>query len=104
MNTPVDYNEYKMTRKEKGLYIIIAVTVIYLTGFVFFRSHIISSILCPLAIFYPRLKVKDIIAKRKIELNNQFKDMLYSLSSSLSAGKSVEGASIQINRQILSKK
>jgi tight adherence protein B len=91
-NMLTDYNEYKMTRKEKVLYIIMAAATIYLIGYVFFKSHIFSGILCPLALFYPHLKTKDIVERRKVELNNQFKDMLYSLSSSLSAGKSIEGA------------
>ena len=45
-----------------------------------------------MALFYPRIKTRDIIKKRKKELNIQFKDLLYSLSSSLSAGKTVESA------------
>jgi len=49
-------------------------------------------ILTPLALLYPKRKTKDIIEKRKSELNLQFKDLLYSISASLTAGKSVETA------------
>jgi tight adherence protein B len=38
------------------------------------------------------MKEKEIIKRRKNDLNLQFKDMLYSLSSSLSAGRSIETA------------
>ena len=42
------------------------------------------------ALFYPKIKTKEIIKRRKKLLNLQFKDMLYALSSSLTAGKSPE--------------
>lgn len=87
-----DYDTYTMGTREKSLYTAAAAVVIYAIGFIFYRSHILSVLLCPLALIYPRYKTRDIIAKRKKELNLQFKDMLYSLSSSLSAGKSVESA------------
>lgn len=51
-----------------------------------------SAFLTPLALLYPRIMTREIIRRRKKELNIQFKDMLYSLSSSLSAGKTVESA------------
>ena len=89
-NKLIDYNEYKMTQKEKSLYIIIAAVAIFIIGFIFYRSYILSALLCPLALLYPKIRTKEIIEKRKAELNLQFKDMLYSLSSSMAAGKSVE--------------
>jgi len=87
-----DYDTYNMSLKERALYISLAATVIFFIGFLFYRSVILSAMLCPLAFIYPRFKARDIILKRKNELNVQFKDMLYSLSSSVSAGKSVESA------------
>lgn len=87
-----NYNQYTMTIKEKSLYIIAAAIVIFIIGVFFYRNYIIALLLCPLALFYPEIKRKEIIKKRKTELCIQFKDMLYSLSSSLSAGKSVEMA------------
>ena len=85
-----DYNIYIMANKEKLFYIIVAAVVIYAAGFVFYRNHFLSILICPLALLYPRMKTRDIVAKRKDELNVQFKDMLYSLSSSMSAGKPIE--------------
>jgi tight adherence protein B len=79
-----------MSLKEKILYTAMAAVVIFAIAFIFYRSVLLSCLLVPLALFYPRIKTRDIIKKRKKELNIQFKDMLYSLSSSLSAGKTVE--------------
>lgn len=88
----IDYNTYIMTQKEKTLYIIIAAIAIFIVGYVFYQSLVFSALLTPVALFYPKIKTKDIIKKRKEELNLQFKEALYSLSSSLTAGKSIEMA------------
>lgn len=87
-----DYSTYRMTVREKIFYTLTAAAAIYFVGFIFYRSHIFSAMLSSLAFFYPRVKVREIINKRRKELNIQFKDMLYALSSSLSAGKSIEQA------------
>ena len=84
------FDSYTMSLKEKILYTAMAAVVIFAIAFIFYRSVLLSCLLVPLALFYPRIKTRDIIKKRKKELNIQFKDMLYSLSSSLSAGKTVE--------------
>jgi len=89
-NTLPDYNTYSLSRKEKILYFLEGAAIIYIFSFIFYRSHIFSILLCPLALFYPRIKSRSITEKRKYEINIQFKDMLYSLSSTLSAGKSLE--------------
>lgn len=88
----IDYNVYIMTKKEKMIYILIASIVIFLISFIFYRSYIVSAALIPLSFFYPKIKTKEIIKKRKNDLNLQFKEALYALSSSLSAGKSIEMA------------
>lgn len=89
---PADYNSYEMSVKEKLFCLITAVLFILLISYVFYRSIIISLLLMPLAIFYIPIKKKQVISRRKEELNIQFKDALYAVSSSLSAGKSIESA------------
>ncbi len=95
-----DYNSYKMPFKEKAFYTLICGAGIFLVAYIFYRSFIACALLCTLALFYPRMKTADIIIKRKSELSIQFKDMLYSLSSSLSAGKSVEMAFTDVLRDM----
>jgi tight adherence protein B len=41
-------------------------------------------------LYFPKIRTSQIITKRRAALTTQFKDMLYSLSSALSVGKSVE--------------
>lgn len=88
----VDYNIYQMTFKEKFICILKAGAFIYAGSYVFYRSIMLSLLLTPFALFYPGCRTKEIIKKRKTELNLQFREALYSIASSLSAGKSVETA------------
>ncbi|MHB1394028.1 MAG: type II secretion system F family protein [Clostridia bacterium] len=92
MNTgmQVDYDSYHMPVREKFISALAAGAVIFTTGYIFYRSIALSLLLIPLALFYPRFRAKDIIKKRKNELNLQFREALYSIASSLSAGKSIE--------------
>ena len=70
--------------------IIFAAVVLFLVGYVFYRNWILSAILMLFSVKFPEIRTKQIIEKRKNQLTLQFKDMLYSLSSALSVGKSVE--------------
>lgn len=87
-----DYNVYRMSFKEKLINIILAAMFIIAVGLVFYRNIYLSVLFTPLALFYPKIKLKSIIKKRKERLLLQFKEALYLISSSLSAGKSVESA------------
>ena len=81
-----------MKAPEKARCILTAAVIVFGIAFIFYRSFLIAMLLTPLSFIYPKMRIKEIIKKRKKELTNQFKDMRYSLSSSLSAGKSVESA------------
>jgi len=87
-----DYNTYVMSIKEKLLYCLAAGAVIFAVGFIFYRNVVLAVLLMPLALMYPRIKTKELIRRQKKELNIQFKDMLYSLASSVSAGRTIESA------------
>lgn len=86
----IDYDVYVMSKEEKIINIAIAAIVIFLIGYMCYHNIILSILLAFVSLKWPKMRVKQKIAKRHSELSIQFKDMLYSLSSSLSAGKSVE--------------
>ena len=90
--SPIDYNTYVMTLREKIFCILGACAVIFAAGYIFYRNVLLSLLLMPFGLLYPRIKTKEIIKKRKNELNLQFREALYSLASSLSVGKSIEMA------------
>lgn len=88
----IDYSVYEMSAKERLLYILAAVAVIFAIGYIFYRNFIVCLVLSPLALLYPKIRTKQIIVNRKKKLSLQFKDMLYSLSTAVGAGQSVETA------------
>jgi tight adherence protein B len=85
-----DYGSYVLQLKLKILYTSIAAVTVFAISFLFYRSVLLAVLLSPLGLFYPGYKRKRLIIKRRNELNLQFKDLLVSLSSSLTAGKSLE--------------
>ncbi|TMV50262.1 pilus assembly protein TadB [Paenibacillus mesophilus] len=98
--TPVDtrssepgyYDQYMMAGAEKASACLIAGTLLFAIGFLFYKNALICLVISFAAVGYPRLRRKQLIRRRKEELRRQFKHALYSLSSALSAGRSVENA------------
>lgn len=104
-NTPdraglTDYDVYVMKPYEKLFYMLLAAGALFAVGYIFYQSIILSAILSVLALWYPKLRVRQIIEKRKKQLSLQFKDLLYSLSSSLSAGKGIENSFAEAQKQL----
>lgn len=85
-----DYDVYVMTKSEKMFTIVVAAIALFAVGYVFYHSLILPALLALFAVKAPKIRTRQIIDKRKNQLSLQFKDMLYSLSSALSVGKSVE--------------
>lgn len=84
---PEDYNIYKLSRKELRDYFIVAGGSLALCGYLYYASWQ-AALLFALTSLLGVKKYKQILAaKRKRELRNQFKDMLYSISSSISSGR-----------------
>lgn len=89
------YDKYSYDILEWLFYAAIGTITMALVGWVFYRS-VIFTILCSLTgLIYPKIKRKQLVEKRRNVLRLQFKDLLYYLGASLSAGKSVEQAFIQ---------
>ncbi len=88
----VDYNVYVIKPLERSLYILGASLALIAIGFVFYRNFVMALLLTPVSLYYPKIRRRQIINKRKTELKLQFKDALQSLSSSLHAGRSFESA------------
>ncbi len=87
-----DYDVYVMSGREKIFYILIAAVVIFIVGMIFYHMVPLALILSLVALLFPKIRTKQIIQKRKRALNIQFKDLLYALSASMTAGRSLEMA------------
>ncbi len=99
---PKQYDTYRYDTREWLLYAGIGAGVMGLVGWVFYRNGFIVLIASLLGLFYPRLKKKDLMEKRRNVLRVQFKDLLYYLGAALSAGKSVEQAFVQVHTILMS--
>ena len=90
------YIFYSVRGREYVVTVIAAMLAVYCFVFVFYHSHIVSMIFSPLGFLYPKMRGKNIAEKKRTELKQQFRDMLYSMSSSLMAGKPLESAFMDI--------
>jgi tight adherence protein B len=88
----VRYDHYQLSKKERILAVFMMGIPLLIIGFVFYKSIVIALPLSALALIYPKFRRKQLIRVRKNKLSVQFKQALSCLSSSLSAGKSVETA------------
>jgi len=88
----IDYDVYVMSKREWLFNFGLGAVCLFLVAYVFYHSIVLSTLVAPLAFFYPPFKTKEIIAHRKKELGLQFKEALYALSSSLMAGRSLESS------------
>jgi len=86
----LDYSVYYMSVPEKLGYTALAAAALFALGWIFYQSVPLAALMMIFAVKYPAIRTKEIIVKRREKLTLQFKDMLYSLSSALSAGNSVE--------------
>jgi len=80
--------------------VVVAGAIIFLLAYLFYRSIIIALLFTPASLFYPSFRDKRTEALRKEEISVQFKDMLYSLSSSMSAGRTFESALKDVRRDL----
>ncbi|HKL80106.1 MAG TPA: type II secretion system F family protein [Mobilitalea sp.] len=87
-----DYNEYHFTLKEYMRYILQGEVIAVLIGWLFFRSIIGIIFLSPLVYWYCKDRRKNLVKKRKWQLNLEFRDGIGSLSAALGAGYSAEHA------------
>ncbi|WP_040949232.1 type II secretion system F family protein [Gorillibacterium massiliense] len=88
----VRYNEYRFNLLEYVFTLALAGGGLFCIGMLFYSNTVVALLLTPLAFVYPRFRRKTKIKARKDELTSQFKQLLFSLSSLLSAGHSVENA------------
>lgn len=95
-----DYSVYKMTLKEKRIFFTVGYVCIFFIIFLFYHSIPLScaagvaiKLLCPYA-------EHKLATARMRKLNEQFKDMLYSLSASVAAGRQMDEALIEAEENL----
>jgi tight adherence protein B len=87
-----DYGVYELTRRQYVLAVVIGCACCFTAGYLFYRSFAAALLLAGFGAFFPRFVRSGLLRKRRDQLKVQFKEALFSLSSSLAAGRSVENA------------
>ncbi len=85
----VDYNDYALSIKEKRKYLLGSYLLIFCIAYLFYDSisaAVLSGTLAFAGIDSYKNYLRD---KRKAVLKNQFRDLLYSLSSSFASGRQI---------------
>ena len=88
----IDYRTYHMTASENRTYFILAVSFLFSLGYLFYKNIVISAVFSLCALPLKRFAEEHLAQKRREELSAQFRDLLYSMSSSVSAGRQLPEA------------
>ncbi|MFD1775763.1 type II secretion system F family protein [Paenibacillus rhizophilus] len=87
-----DYTVYTLNPRQRIVSAAAGGLILFGIGYLFYHNLLIALVLSAGGYFAPRIWRDYLKARRRAALNLQFKQMLFSLSSSLSAGRSVENA------------
>ncbi|MFD0620633.1 type II secretion system F family protein [Paenibacillus sp. GCM10027629] len=86
------YTVYKLSRIQWLTAFVAAGLIFGIVGYLFYHN-LVAAILCfGAGTLYPKFRREALLLKRRTELSLQFKQALYSISSSLAAGRSVENS------------
>jgi tight adherence protein B len=88
----IDYRVYQLSFHEKCLTLLFSSVVLFIIGFLFYKNVIVASGFTMLSFGFLGVRRKHLLNNRTSELNDQFKQAIYALSSSLSVGRSLENA------------
>ena len=91
----IDYSTYELSRKERMLFLIAGYCFIAFVVFLFYRSILLAAAAGVLIRRCQPLYEKYMAGKRLREVNLQFRDLLYSLSASITAGHQMEEALVE---------
>ncbi len=95
-----DYSVYDLSGKEKLLFYSVGYICIFTVVYLFYHSLWLSIISGVLVCFFIPYVKKYLAVKRMNLINIQFKDMLYSLSASIAAGRQMEEAIIEAEENL----
>lgn len=85
-----DYTVYHLSILQRVSCIVLCAIVFMMIGYLFYHQWIIASVLAIGAWFMPKLLRQHLLERKRAALSSHFKQALYSLSSSLAVGRSVE--------------
>jgi tight adherence protein B len=97
----INYQEYEYTLFSWFEIFMQGMIIVGIISFIFYSNIVAFFTLLPIAFLFPSFKKKNLREKRKEKLNGEFKEAILSLSSSLSAGYSVENACKEAEKEMI---
>ncbi len=94
-NAAIDYSKYNFTRMELLKHLLMGMGYFFVMGMIFYQNIVLSLIAAMGTVLYIKEQRRRLARKRKEQLLLQFREAMYALGSSLSAGRSVEQAFMQ---------
>ncbi|AZN43007.1 type II secretion system F family protein [Paenibacillus albus] len=86
------YDQYHLTKREFHIAACTGYLIVFAAAYLFYHSLIAAALLAVAGIAAPRSHRQALLIRRRLRLSLQFKEALYSIASSLAAGRSVENA------------
>jgi len=96
----LQYDTYRMTRKEKCKYFILGCAYLGIISYFFYRDYRAFVIGSPFLYFFMKGKKQELCKKRKSLLQIQFKEALVSIRGSLLAGYALENAFLEAKKDM----
>ncbi|WP_337102809.1 type II secretion system F family protein [Paenibacillus sp. YIM B09110] len=91
-STLPDYRHYRLTHGQFAIAAIAGALALFGAVYLFYHSVIIAAMFSLAGVIAPRYRRAALLLQRKDRLKLQFKEALFSLVSSLAAGRSIENA------------
>jgi tight adherence protein B len=91
-NTLIDYSVFELSINEKVFALVFSGIVIFMIGYIFYKNVAIALFFSTASFYFLRIRRRQLLQRRRTELTDQFKQALFSISSSLSAGRSFENS------------
>lgn len=95
-----NYDVYILNRREKISFLLSSGILFCVSSYLFYNNVIISLLFFTLAFPAQKVYALQLADKRKRELTYQFRDLLYELSSSISAGRQMREALIEAEKNM----
>ena len=96
-----DFREGNLELKEEISCIIEGVLIVLLFSYFFYRSYLAVVFLSPIVFFYRKYKMKQLIQRKREQLELQFKETILAVQSNLQAGYSMENAFVESYQDVL---
>lgn len=95
-----NYDNLKLSKVQTRNYYTVCCISLFLVGYIFYCNFIVAFLMIFLSMLFKKNYVKIKIKQQKETLRQQFRDLLYSLSASVSAGRQMTEALLEAKNNL----